>query len=220
MLRISDRGVKKVNEFDPAWVIQAQRGNPDAFDRLLEHFQRPVYNLCYRMLGDPAEAEDAAQETFLRAYMNLHRYDQGRAFSTWLLSIAAHYCIDQIRKRRMRLVSIDNNPFDPESDEPYLDLPDPEPGPEVKTVQLESQHRMQALLANLNPQDRAAIIMLYWYEFSYEEIATALGMTVSAVKSRLHRARLALAGGWEEQEAQMNAVERSHRDERLQSPAF
>lgn len=209
-----------MNDFDPVWVIQAQRGKPEAFDRLLEQFQKPVFNLCYRMLGDPAEAEDAAQETFLRAYTNINRYDRARPFSTWLLSIAAHYCIDQIRKRRMQLVSMDSNPFDPDSDEPYLDLPDPEPGPEVKTVQREVQRRMQSLLADLNPQDRAAVVMLYWYDFSYEEIASALGMTVSAVKSRLHRARLALANAWEDQESQMHTAERSHRDERIQSPAF
>ena len=209
-----------MNEFDPAWVVQAQRGNPEAFDRLLEHFQRPVYNLCYRMLGDPAEAEDAAQETFLRAYTNLHRYDRGRAFSTWLLSIAAHHCIDQIRKRRVHLVSIESNPFDPDSDEPFLELPDLGPGPETKTLQRETQRRMQTLLDELSPQDRAAVIMLYWYEFSYEEIASALGLTVSAVKSRLHRARLALAGAWEAQESQMHVAERKHRDERIQSPAF
>jgi RNA polymerase sigma-70 factor (ECF subfamily) len=211
---------KSVNDLDPAWILQAQRGNSEAFDRLLEHYQKPVYNLCYRMLGDPVEAEDAAQETFLRAYSNLNRYDRARAFSTWLLSIAAHHCIDQIRKRRMRLVSIDSNPFDPDSDEAYLELPDSDPGPETRTVQRETQQRVQALLAELNPQDRAAIVMLYWYDFSYEEIASALGMTVSAVKSRLHRARHVLAGGWEAQEAQGHHAERSHRDERIQTPAF
>ena len=81
-----------------AWVIQAQQGNDEAFTRLVEEYQTHVYNLCYRMLGEPEAAEDAAQETFLRAYQNLRRYDQTRSFATWLLSIGAHYCIDRLRR--------------------------------------------------------------------------------------------------------------------------
>ena len=78
-----------------AWVVQAQHGSDEAFTKLVEAYQTHVYNLCYRMLGDAELAEDAAQETFLRAYQHLHRYDQKRPFATWLLSIAAHYCIDR-----------------------------------------------------------------------------------------------------------------------------
>src|SRR5512134_1836935 len=76
-----------VNE-EMAWVLQAQQGNDEAFTRLVEHYQTPVYNLCYRMLGEPEAAEDAAQETFLRAFQHLHRYDRKRPFATWLLSIS------------------------------------------------------------------------------------------------------------------------------------
>ena len=84
-----------------AWVLQAQQGNDEAFTKLVEEHQTHVYNLCYRMLGEPEAAEDAAQETFLRAYQNLHRYDQTRSFATWLLSIGAHYCIDRLRRRKL-----------------------------------------------------------------------------------------------------------------------
>ena len=96
-------------ELDPTisqWVNASLEGDQDAFAELLYSFQDAVYNLCYRMLNDPYEAEDAAQEAFLRAYDNLKKYDNNRAFSTWLLSIAAHYCIDQIRKRRMVMISL------------------------------------------------------------------------------------------------------------------
>ena len=65
-----------------AWVLQAQQGNDEAFTKLVEEHQTHVYNLCYRMLGEPEAAEDAAQETFLRAYQNLHRYDRSRSFAT------------------------------------------------------------------------------------------------------------------------------------------
>ena len=89
-----------------AWVLQAQQGNDEAFTKLVEEHQTHVYNLCYRMLGEPEAAEDAAQEAFLRAYQNLHRYDQNRAFATWLLSIAAHYCIDRLRRRKLSMILV------------------------------------------------------------------------------------------------------------------
>jgi RNA polymerase sigma-70 factor (ECF subfamily) len=169
-------------------VALAQRGDAQAFTQLVEGYQRPVYNMCYRMLGNAEDAEDAAQETFLRAYKSMRRYDSSRPFSTWLLSIAAHYCIDQIRRRRFRVVSVE--------DLPVPDLPDPAPGMETGLGRKEEQRRVHAILETLEPTDRAAVVMYYWYDFSYEEISQALSLTVSAVKSRLHRARHALADQW------------------------
>ncbi|MGE5221873.1 MAG: RNA polymerase sigma factor [Omnitrophica WOR_2 bacterium] len=197
-----------MTEIESEWLLKAIKGDSIAFSSLIETYQGPVYNLCYRMLGDPNEAEDAAQETFLRAYRSIKRYDSQRPFSTWVLSIAAHYCIDQIRKRRFNQVSYEENPL--------IDPPDLNPGPESSLMMSEEQIKIQGLLKSLNPQDRAAIIMLYWYEFSYEEISQALSMSVSAVKSRLHRARIELAHLWDEQKQPALAVERKHHE----SPAF
>ncbi len=177
-----------MNNLEPEVLNQVHRGNQEAFTQLVETYQRPVYNLCYRMLGDPDEAEDASQETFLRVYKNIKHYDNSRPFSTWLLSIAAHHCIDQIRKRRMAIVSMDATP--------YLDPPDGLPGPEASLYFKEDQKRVQAMLRLLSPHDRAAVVMYYWYDFSYEEIAQSLSLSLSAVKSRLHRARLAMAQSW------------------------
>jgi len=83
-----------VLEEEKRWLLQARNGDEEAFSRIVEAYQRPVYNLCYRMLGDRMLAEDAAQETFLRAYLGLKRYDPKRAFINWLLSIASNHCID------------------------------------------------------------------------------------------------------------------------------
>ncbi len=89
-------------------VRRAQDGDDEAFAGLVDLYQRPVYNLCYRMLGGSEQAaEDAAQETFWRAYQAIRRYDPQRSFATWILSIAAHYCIDQQRKRRLPLADLD-----------------------------------------------------------------------------------------------------------------
>ncbi len=193
---------------EPEVISQAQRGDTEAFTQMVEAYQRPVFNLCYRMLGDAEDAEDAAQETFLRVYDHLKRYDPGRSFATWLLAIAAHYCIDQLRKRRLTFISMDTYP--------NLPIPDANPGPEATFHIHEDQRRVQSLLTTLNPQDRAAVVMYYWYDFSYEEIAVSLNLSVSAIKSRLHRARLSLAQTWTEQETKKYSAERK----RHESPAL
>ena len=195
-----------------AWVLQAQQGSDEAFTRLVETYQKPVFNLCYRMLGEPEAAEDAAQETFLRVYQHLHRYDQKRPFATWLLSIAAHYCIDRLRKRKFAIISIDA-----EDDEgSTIEFPDPEsPNPEAASMKREDREQLHLLLQSLEGTDRAAIVMRYWYDFSEVEIAESLQLTVSAVKSRLHRARRSLAGKWQEAETHTRPQRRPH-----ESPAF
>lgn len=196
-----------MSNLEADWLPKAIQGDQDAFTNIVETYQRPVFNLCYRMLGEALEAEDAAQETFWRAYQNLRRYDPARPFATWLLSIAAHYCIDQQRKRRFNTISMDLLPDE--------EVPDHAPTPEKVFNQLDEKGQLQKLLARLGPQDRAAIILRYWYEFSEEEIARTLSLTVSAVKSRLFRARKELAQSWEVQAAQNLPEGRKH-----ESPAL
>ena len=195
------------------WVLQAQQGNDEAFTKLVEEHQTHVYNLCYRMLGEPEAAEDAAQETFLRAYQNLHRYDRNRPFATWLLSIGAHYCIDRLRRRKLSVFSMDEENEDGTSFE-IRDANSPDP--EAESVKREDRDRLHVLLKDLDPTDRAAIIMRYWHDASEIEIAEALNLTVSAVKSRLHRARRALAGMWQEDKPRA----RTERRKVYESPAF
>lgn len=189
-----------MSNLEADWLQKALAGDEIAFANIVEAYQRPVYNLCYRMLGDTGDAEDAAQETFWRAYQNLKRYDQKRPFPTWLLSIAAHYCIDQQRKRRIPILSIELLPEE--------DAPDAAPSPEKVVSELEESAQMRRLLSSLGPQDRAAVILRYWYEFSEDEIARSLSLTVSAVKSRLHRARKELAQNWQENPASKTVAER------------
>jgi RNA polymerase sigma-70 factor (ECF subfamily) len=189
-----------VQDIEAICLQQAQNGDAQAFSSLLEKYQRPVYNLCYRMLGNAEDAEDAAQETFLRAYKSLKRYDNSRPFSTWVLSIAAHFCIDQIRRQHQVAMSIE--------DLPVPDVPDPAPGLETGLGRKEEQRRVRALLDKLEATDRAAVIMYYWYDFSYEEICQAFSLSLSAVKSRLHRARRAMAKQWLEQNPEAVTLER------------
>jgi RNA polymerase sigma-70 factor (ECF subfamily) len=186
------------------WIIQAQHGKKEAFSQLVEAYNKQVYSLCYRMLGNLGDAEDASQETFLRAYKAMKRFDRDRNFITWLLSIAANYCIDQRRKRRLPTLSIE--------DAPYIQVPDNRPGIEKMVTVGEENQEVHQMLGILNPKDRAAVIFFYWYDYSYEEIAAAISVTTSAVKSRLHRARREMAAAWTQAKTQPVLLERTQHE--------
>jgi len=175
-----------VPDLDRVWIEKACLGDDEAFTKLVETYQNPVYNMCYRMLGEGGAAEDAAQETFWRVYQNLKRYDSQRSLITWILSIAAHYCIDQQRKNRIQIFELDEFPD--------FDLGDPSlPTPEHQIGSNEEDAALHNLINTLQPIDRATVILKYWYECSEEEISQMLNLSISAVKSRLHRARKLLA---------------------------
>lgn len=180
---------------DSLLVERVRQGDKAAFSALVESYQTPVYNLAYRMLGNADEAEDATQESFLRAYTRLGSYNNTKPFKTWLFAIAAHHCIDRLRKRRLIWLSLDTTL------PPHPALSDSRPGPEESAVQSERQEMVQQMLNTLKPKDRIMVILRYWYDHSYEEIAEVTGASVSAVKSRLHRARNALAESMSERQA-------------------
>jgi len=191
-----------VNFAEAECITLAKNGDQDAFTRIVEAYQNPVFNMCYRMLSNTQAAEDAAQETFWRAYKNLHRYDQKRPFATWLLSIAAHYCIDQQRRKRLPLIDLDEIiEFSAE---------DPAPNPESALISIEYKEEIQQQLAQLSESDRAVLILRYFHEFSEEEICQTLSLTKSAVKSRLHRARLHMAKQWKEAQSGTTKEGRQH----------
>ncbi|MBN1219811.1 MAG: sigma-70 family RNA polymerase sigma factor [Anaerolineae bacterium] len=167
---------------EQTWARAAQKGDQTAFMHIVDAYQRPVYNLCRRMLGDAVQAEDAAQETFLRVYTKIDTYRHDRRFSSWLLSIASHYCIDQLRRRRYQMVSWDDLP-------PWRWLPGNDPEPEEAALTREAHDSLHDLLNDLPPDYRVAVILRYWHDMAYEEIAETLDTSVSAVKSRLFRAR-------------------------------
>ncbi len=168
------------------WVLRAQRGDEHAFAQLVEAYQSPIYNLAYRMLGSSAEAEDATQEAFLRVWTKLDTYDPSRKLSSWMLSVASHHCIDRLRRRRGGQVSM-------EEIMASRWLPADEPKPEDATLSQEQREQVRTLLQYLQPQYRLVVMLRYWQDKSYAEIAAITGTTESAVKSRLHRARRAMA---------------------------
>ncbi len=174
-------------ERDKQLVGRILDGDTSAFEELVHIYQSTVFNLAYRMLGERTEAEDAAQEAFLRAYRHMHRYDMKRPFKTWLLTITSNYCIDRLRRRRLTWLSID------EPLPPHPALSSNAPGPEEAAIRSDRAALVQDMLAELSPDYRLVVILRYWYDYSYAEIAEVTGTSESAVKSRLFRARRTLA---------------------------
>jgi RNA polymerase sigma-70 factor (ECF subfamily) len=180
-------------------------GEQDAFEVLVERYKDAVQNLAYRMLGNATEAEDVTQEVFVRAYTQLATYKPAHKFSTWLLSIASHLAIDQLRRRRFLALPLE--------DVPFLEwITDLGAGPEQSALEGEQHDEIQAYLQRLPGKYRAVILLRYWYDLSYEEIAMALNLTPALVKARLHRARELLARYIQEnkvnEEEQINALPR------------
>jgi RNA polymerase sigma-70 factor (ECF subfamily) len=170
-------------EQDRLSVQAALAGDQSAFADLVTRYQSAVYNMAYRMLGDPTEAEDAAQEVFVRAWNQLKTFQIERRFSTWLLSIASHHCIDMLRRRK---------PTAP-IDDVALFLPSDAPEPDELALQGEQREMVQRLLQTLPEKYRIVTVLRYYNDLSYDEIARTTGLTESAVKTQLHRARRMLA---------------------------
>ena len=166
------------------WVQQTLDGDRDAFANLVEKYKTSVYNLAYRMLGRPTEAEDAAQETFLRAYTRLGSYKPEHKFSSWLLAITAHLCIDHLRRAQPLLL---------EEVQPYEVEDGQSEDPEAALLAVEREEAVQRLLEALPAHYRLVIVLRYWHDLSYREIAQVTRLSEGAVKTRLHRARRMLA---------------------------
>jgi len=160
-------------------IAEAKAGNKEAFSMLVENYQRPVFSVCYRMLGTPTAAEDAAQEAFIRAYQALDRYDPERSFATWILSIASNYSIDQLRKKKVTILSMDSDKH------AWLAPPDPGPSPEKVALDKEKNALVQAILADLPETDRAAVILLMAEKWQEMQLISAPNVN-SAAKRIAH----------------------------------
>jgi RNA polymerase sigma-70 factor (ECF subfamily) len=170
------------------FVARAIAGDLSAFDLLVEHYQKPVYNLAYRMLGNAADAEDAAQETFMRAYASLSSYEPSRKFGTWLLSITSHWCIDRLRRKKV--VSL-------EFLQDFSLIGGMTDGPERVALERENEREVQHWLSALPEAYRLIVVLRYWHDLSYNEIAEVTHLPLSTVRMRLFRARRLLAAAYE-----------------------
>jgi RNA polymerase sigma-70 factor (ECF subfamily) len=169
---------------DVTWVRQTLGGEVTAFSHLVDRYKGPVYSLAYRILGRPADAEDAAQEAFVRAFTKLDTYDPERKFSTWLLSITANLCVDHLRRKRPVLL---------DDLTPGTRWDQATAGPETLLLRREQQTEVQRVLEVLPAKYRQVVVLHYWDELSCAEIGQVMGLSENGVKTRLHRARQMLA---------------------------
>ncbi len=171
---------------EPDLLACSRKGDLEAFNLLVERYQRPLYNLCLRMLGSPQAAEDATQEAFVAAYRSMNSF-RGTAFRAWLFRIAANACYDEMRRRRSRpAVSLDQ----PHGEEQRpMDVPHPGPSLDEHMERVETARLLQGALSRLPPERRLAIILCDVQGLDYAEIAQVTGASLGTVKSRISRAR-------------------------------
>jgi len=176
---------------DQELIRRCLAGDERAYRGLVERYQRQVYSLAMRMLRVPEDAEDVTQETFVRMFRALERYDPTRPFTAWLFTIAARLSIDHIRRRRLKTISLFRQ--EPGSEEEHLlDVADPGFGPEEIAERNEEERRAEALIGSLPEHYRIVVMLRHQQGLSYEEIAEALRLPLGTVKARIHRARALL----------------------------
>jgi RNA polymerase sigma-70 factor (ECF subfamily) len=172
-------------------VDAARRGEVESFNALVRLYEGRVYNLCYRMLGDPDSAADAAQDAFLSAFRNLRSF-RGGSFRSWMLRIATNTCYDALRARKRRpTVSIDMD-SDDEDDSSPLQIADPSETPDDFALRRELATAIQHGLATLPEEQRVILILSDIQGLAYEEIAEITNTNLGTVKSRLSRGRARL----------------------------
>lgn len=172
-------------------IQQVLDGKQQAYEDIVEFYKDRVFQLCYRMLGDRHEAEDVAQEAFLRAYTNLHTFQLNRKFSTWLYRIATNLCIDRLRKKKPDYY-LDAEVAGTEGLDMYSQIPSDTKLPEDELERLEIKERIQMEIQRLPEKYRSVIVLKYIDELSLKEISEILNLPVGTVKTRIHRGRDAL----------------------------
>ena len=186
---------------EAALILDAQRGDLEAFNRLVLAYQDLVYTQAYRMMGESEAAEDAAQDAFIAAFRKLGSY-RGGSFKAWLLRIVTNLCYDELRRRKRRpttpLEPMDND--DEEIESPRW-LSDPNGTPEDETERLELARALQRCLDQLPPEFRVVVALVDIQGMDYVEAAESMAKPLGTVKSRLARARMrmrdCLQGFWE-----------------------
>ena len=172
-------------------IEAAQKGDVAAFNQLVRAYQAQVFRTAYRVLGDQAGAEDAAQDAFISAYKHIRDF-RGGSFKAWLLRIVTNACYDQLRvKQRRPTASLDALLLDPENPAPGVDRAAPET-PQDFAERQELGAAIQRGLDTLPPDQRAIVVLVDIEGLSYDEVAQATGANIGTVKSRLSRARAAL----------------------------
>jgi len=165
-------------------------GDERAYRELVERHQWQVFSLARRMTGSVEDAEDLTQETFVRMFRALERYDPSRPFGAWLFTITTRLCIDHIRRRRLKPISLSQR--DDSGEEYEIEIEDPGLRPDEVATQSEEERNAHALIESLPAHYRIVLMLRHQQDLSYEEIAEALHLPLGTIKARIHRARALL----------------------------
>lgn len=160
-----------------------------AFDRLVERYHKQAYNIAYRMTGNHADAEDLAQEAFIRAFRFFAQYKRELPFDSWLYKIMSNVFVDMLRRRPKAHIRSLDQPIATEDGEALLEIADTSDGPEDQVLSREMDSRVQTALNSIPEDFRLAVIYADIEGLSYEEIADAMSCSIGTVRSRLHRGR-------------------------------
>ncbi len=170
-----------------ALIAQAQKGDVQAYNALVLHYQQVVYNVAYRIMGDPQSAEDAAQEAFISAFKALNKFQDGN-FKAWLLRITTNGCYDELRRRKRRPQSSLERITD-DNQESFAFLRDPAVGPEQRQQQMELIQAIEECLQSLPDDQRITAVLCDVEGYDYNAIADITDVSLGTVKSRVSRAR-------------------------------
>ncbi|MGW8428722.1 RNA polymerase sigma factor SigW [Peribacillus simplex] len=172
-------------------INQVLKGDHNAFGEIVEIYKDKVFQICFRMLGNRQEAEDLAQEAFVRAYVNIRSFNIQMKFSTWLYRIATNLCIDRLRKKKPDYY-LDAEVAGTEGLNMYSQIASDMAKPEEEVESLELQETIQVEIMKLPEKYRSVIVLKYIEELSLKEISDILDLPVGTVKTRIHRGREAL----------------------------
>ncbi|MBW1981911.1 MAG: sigma-70 family RNA polymerase sigma factor [Deltaproteobacteria bacterium] len=193
---MAEPGPKALARDEKALVSRCRRGDREAFTRLMQRYERQIYNFVYRMLGNEQEAEDLTQDVFVAAFRGISSFRGASRFSTWLYRIALNQTRNRIKYlSRRQLLRRDYervNPDNPYSQDSVEQLIDTRPTPEQMAVARNLAWQVQDCLNQLPEQFREILVLRDVQGFSYEELCSMLSLNLGTVKSRLHRARIAL----------------------------
>lgn len=171
---------------EKAWIDAAREGDPLAFEQLIHLYEKRVFALTRRMCKNPADAEEAAQETFLAAWQGLRFFRGDSSFSTWLYRLASNACVDLLRKEGRHQTAAGPSLND---EDVVLEIPDEAPTPHALVEQAELKEQIEAGLAALPEEYREVLILREIHQQSYDEIAEILSLDLGTVKSRINRGR-------------------------------
>ena len=179
---------------DIALIARARQGDERAYGALLEKYERAVFSICLRMVRNRDLAADLAQESFIKVFSMLERYNPAYAFSSWLFKITSNLCIAHLRRRRVETYAMDD-PIDGEKGEIQRQYESPDPNPHEQLVTSEKMKRLNDAIEQLPEHYRIMLILRHQENLSYEEIAQSLEIPLGTVKARIHRAREMLRSG-------------------------